>query len=110
MVSSTPRMQCEARGGSRKKWKLEHLPKGTSEVFTNHLVPLTKSLVGSLSPWEGLSKEHVQELVDKIYGSAQYTIQDAPTDPWGPLMSLVFKSPVRSSYLVANMVTETLTG
>ncbi|KIM49896.1 hypothetical protein M413DRAFT_43621, partial [Hebeloma cylindrosporum] len=87
VASSTPRTQREARGGSGKKWKLEHLPKGTSEVFTNQLVPLAKSLAGSLSPWEGLSREQVQELVDKIYGSAQYTVKDAPLDPWGPLLS-----------------------
>ena len=49
-----------------------------SNVFTNQLVPLTKSLAGSLSPWEGLSKEQVQKLVDKIFGPAQYTVQDAP--------------------------------
>ena len=84
-------MQREARGGSGKKWKLEHLPKGASEAFTNQLVPLVKSLAGSLSPWEGLSKEQVQELVDNlIYGSAQYTVQDAPIDPWGPLVSRTF--------------------
>ena len=63
---------------------------GTSDVFTNQLVPLAKSLTGSLSPWEGLSKEHVQGLVDKIYGSAQYIVQDAPMDPWGPLVSVLF--------------------
>jgi len=90
VVSSTPRTQCEARGGSGKKWKLKHLSQGTSEVFINQLVPLAKSLAGSLSPWEGLSKEHVQELVDKIYRSARYTIQDAPIDPWGPLVSHTF--------------------
>ena len=90
MVASTPRTQREARGGSGKKWKLEHLPKGTSDVFTNQLVPLAKSLAGSLSPWEGLSKDHVQGLVDKIYGSAQYIVQDAPMDPWGPLVSVLF--------------------
>ena len=90
MVSSTPCTQCEARGGGGKKWKLEHLPKGTSEVFTNQLVPLAKSLAGSLSPWEGLSRKQVQELVDKIYGSAQHTVQEAPTDPWGPLVSCTF--------------------
>ncbi|KAF8799804.1 hypothetical protein BYT27DRAFT_7221912 [Phlegmacium glaucopus] len=87
VVSSTPRTQREARGGSGKKWKLEHLPKGTSDVFTNQLVPLAKSLAGSLSPWEGLSKEQVQGLVDKIYGPAQHTVQDALIDPWGPLIS-----------------------
>ena len=75
---------------AEKKWKLEHLPKGTSNAFTNQLVPLAKSLAGSLSPWEGLSKEQVQKLVDKIYGSAQYTVQDAPMDPWGPLVSDMF--------------------
>jgi hypothetical protein len=90
VVSSTPRTQREARGGSGKKWKLEHLPKGTSEVFTNQLVPLAKSLAGSLSPWESLSKEQVQKLVDKIYGSAQFTLQDPPTDPWAPLVSRRF--------------------
>lgn len=92
MVKSTPhaRTQREARGGTGKKWKLEHLPLGTSDLFTNQLVPLAKSLAGSLSPWEGLSKEQVQKLVDNIYGSSQYTVQDAPTDPWGPLVSHVF--------------------
>ena len=90
MVASTPRTQREAHGGTGKKWKLEHLPKGTSEVFTNQLVPLTKSLAGSLSPWEGLSKEQVQKLVDKIYGSDQYTVQDVPIDPWAPLVSCTF--------------------
>jgi|SRR5882762_10381575 len=90
VVESTPRTQREARGGSGKKWKLEHHPKGTSEVFTNQLVPLAKSLAGSLSPWEGLSKEQVQKVVDKVYGSAQYTVQDAPIDPWAPLVSRTF--------------------
>ena len=80
-------MQHEARGGSGKKWKLEHLPKRTSDVFTNQLIPLAKSLAGSLSPWEGLSKEQVQKLVDNIFGSAKYTVQDAPIDPWGLLIS-----------------------
>jgi hypothetical protein len=89
-VSSTPRTQREARGGSGKKWKLEHLPEGTSDLFTNELVPLAKSLAGSLSPWEGLSKEQVQSIVDKIYGTAQYTVQDAPIDPWAPLVSHMF--------------------
>ena len=88
MVSSTPRTQCEAHGESGKKWKLEHLPKGSSDVFTKQLVPLAKSPAGSLSPWEGLLREQVQELVDKIYGSGEYTVQEAPVDPWGPLVSL----------------------
>ena len=78
MVSSTPRTQREACGGGGKKWKLGHLPKGTSEVFTNQLVPLAKSLAGSLSPWEGLSRKQVQELVDKIYGSAQHEVFTLP--------------------------------
>ncbi|KAF8808307.1 hypothetical protein BYT27DRAFT_7222942 [Phlegmacium glaucopus] len=86
-VSSAPRTQREARGGSGKKWRLEHLPKDTSEAFTNQLVPLAKSLAGSLSPWEGFSREQVQELVDKIYGPAQFTVQNAPIDPWAPLIS-----------------------
>ena len=63
---------------------------GTSDVFTNQLVPLAKSLAGSLSPWEGLSKEQVQKLVDKIYGPEEYTVQDAPMDLWGPLVSHLF--------------------
>jgi hypothetical protein len=86
MKTSIPRTQREARGGSGKKWKLEHLPKDTSDVFTSQLVPLAKSLAGSLSPWEGLSKDQIQELVDKIYGPAQYTVQDTPMDPWTPLV------------------------
>jgi hypothetical protein len=86
-MASTARTQREARGGSGKKWKLEHLPNGTSEVFTNQLVPLAKSLAGSLSPCESLSKEQVQKLMDKIYGSDQYTVQDAPVDLWSPLVS-----------------------
>jgi len=49
-----------------------------------------KSLAGSLSPWESLAKEQVQGLVDKIYRSAHHTIQDAPIDPWGLLVSHTF--------------------
>ncbi|KAF8810994.1 hypothetical protein BYT27DRAFT_7208870 [Phlegmacium glaucopus] len=104
-VSSAPRTQREARGGSGKKWRLEHLPKDTSEAFTNQLVPLAKSLAGSLSPWEGFSREQVQELVDKIYGPAQFTVQNAPIDPWAPLMSwiILMRDPnVQISYRLNN--------
>ena len=55
-------------------------------MFTSQLVPLAKSFAGSLSPWEGLSKDQVQELVDKIYKPAQYIVQDAPLDLWTPLV------------------------
>lgn len=55
-------------------------------MFTSQLVPLAKSFAGSVSPWEGLSKDQVQELVDKVYGPAQYVVQDAPLDPWTPLV------------------------
>ncbi|KAF8815367.1 hypothetical protein BYT27DRAFT_7249255 [Phlegmacium glaucopus] len=84
---SVPRTQREAWGGSGKKWRLEHRPKNTSDAFTNQLVPLAKSLAGSLSLWEGFSRKQVQELVDKVYGPAQYTIQNPPIDPWAPLIS-----------------------
>ena len=85
-MSSTPHMQHEACSGCGKKWKLEHLPKGTSDMFTNQRVPLAKSLC----LLEGLSREQVQELMDKIYGFAEYTAQEAPVDPWGPLVSHTF--------------------
>lgn len=90
MKPSVPRTQREARGGTGKKWKLEHLPTDTSEAFTSQLVPLAKSLAGSLSPWEGLSREQVQKLVDKIYGPGEYSVQDGPMDPWTPLVSHTF--------------------
>ncbi|KAF8803197.1 hypothetical protein BYT27DRAFT_7260232 [Phlegmacium glaucopus] len=76
------------RNSNWKGWgTIKTSPKGTSDVFTNQLVPLAKSLTGSLSLWEALSKEQVQGLVDTIYGSAQHTVQDALIDPWGPLIS-----------------------
>jgi hypothetical protein len=86
---SVPRTQQEARGGT-KKWKLENLPTGTSEAFTSQLVPLAKGLAGSLSPWKSLSREQIQKLVDNIYGSGEYSVQDGPMDPWTPLVSRIF--------------------
>ncbi|KAF8801772.1 hypothetical protein BYT27DRAFT_7226672 [Phlegmacium glaucopus] len=77
LVSSVPRMQREAQGGN---------------AFTKELVPLAKSLAGSLSPWEGFSREQVQELVDKIYGPAWYIVQNAPIDPWAPFISYRLKN------------------
>ena len=76
-------------------WKREKMEtwtpsKGDVRHITNQLVPLVKSLAGALSPWEGLSKEQVQELLDKIYGFEKYIVQDAPIDPWGPFVSHTF--------------------
>ncbi|KAJ6549175.1 hypothetical protein B0H10DRAFT_2243012 [Mycena sp. CBHHK59/15] len=52
-----------------KKWALAHLPAGTDSLFTNELVPLARELLGTLPPWSSLTADHVQGLVNRVYGT-----------------------------------------
>ncbi|KAJ6556914.1 hypothetical protein B0H10DRAFT_1967495 [Mycena sp. CBHHK59/15] len=52
-----------------KKWALAHLPAGTDSLFTNELVPLACELLGTLPPWSSLTADHVQGLVNRVYGT-----------------------------------------
>ncbi|KAG6852257.1 hypothetical protein C0991_001508, partial [Blastosporella zonata] len=73
----TPRTQRELRGGT-KKWTLSHLPNGTSDDFTNLLLPRVRRINGSLAPWSTLSTQQLQDIVDDVFGEgAQHVSDDA---------------------------------
>ncbi|KDR68743.1 hypothetical protein GALMADRAFT_1026983 [Galerina marginata CBS 339.88] len=80
MTQSTKRAQ---RGGATK-WKLDHLPSGTSAAFTESLAPLAKIKVGALDAWEGLSSDQIQHLVDTIFPEDGHIVED--NDVWGGLV------------------------
>ncbi|KAG6823564.1 hypothetical protein H0H92_009767, partial [Tricholoma furcatifolium] len=74
----------EIRGGT-KKWNLHHLPKGTSEAFTQKVVPRAKAKVGTLAPWANLTIEDIQAIVDMVYGSGVHVVEAG--DAWSDLIS-----------------------
>ncbi|KAF8338368.1 hypothetical protein F5887DRAFT_517186 [Amanita rubescens] len=55
-------------------WKLKHLPgnEATQKKFTDVLVPRARKLVGNLEPWETLKHNHIQPLLDEVYGIGVY--------------------------------------
>jgi hypothetical protein len=63
----------EAHGGSNK-WALKHLPTGTADCFTNDVVPLARQKAGTLDPWDNLSIQQVQDILDKVYGAKSYKV------------------------------------
>ncbi|KAJ7934802.1 hypothetical protein B0H13DRAFT_2305260 [Mycena leptocephala] len=73
----------EVRGGTAK-WDLKHLPPGTSEQFTDEVVPLARELVGRLRPWAKLSVPQVQGIVDRVFGKDEHIVTAD-----GPWMGLV---------------------
>lgn len=80
------KMLKEARGGN-DKWNLGHLPKDTSITFTKEVIPLARKKAGCLEPWDNLTVEHVQEIVNKVFGPGTYQV--AEDDAWYGLVSLV---------------------
>lgn len=92
MVQSTKRAQC----GGASKWTLNHLPSGTSALFTDSLVPLAKIKVGTLDAWDGLSPDQIQHIVDTIYPEEGHIVED--DDVWGGLVrAIVLFSSLHSS-------------
>ncbi|KAJ7194143.1 hypothetical protein GGX14DRAFT_576630 [Mycena pura] len=67
----------KAQRGDSRKWKLSHLPEGTAERFTNDVVPLMRERLGTLKPWEGLTVEQVQLIVDRVYGAGTHEVTAA---------------------------------
>jgi hypothetical protein len=68
-----------------KKWRLDHLPDGTSEIFTTTVVPMAKIKAGTISPWKSLSAAYIQEILDKVFGKNLYEVQEG--DVWCDLVS-----------------------
>ena len=79
----SPKTQREARGGD-KKWKLTHLPRGTQDLFTDHLVPYTRERAGCLGPWEPVTMPILQHLVDEVYGPGVHVVKEG--DVWSGLV------------------------
>ncbi|KAJ7029058.1 hypothetical protein C8F04DRAFT_1288987 [Mycena alexandri] len=65
-VPSKPLTKKEQRGNA-KKWNLSHLPPGTSDRFTNVVVPLARELCGTLQPWAPLTLLQMQGVVNRAF-------------------------------------------
>ena len=63
----------EAHGGSNK-WALRHLPAGTADRFSSEVVPLVCKKAGALDPWDNLTIQQVQDIIDKVYGVESYKV------------------------------------
>ncbi|KAJ6549570.1 hypothetical protein DFH09DRAFT_1086817 [Mycena vulgaris] len=70
--SKAPSRTAQRQGAA--KWTLKHLPSGTSDEFTNELVPLARDLAGTLPPWTGLTVKQIQGLADRVYGPGVHTV------------------------------------
>ena len=59
---------------------LGHLPDKKGPQFTELVAPLVRKKVGtSLNPWDNLKVEHVQEIVDHVFGQGKYgAVEDSP--------------------------------
>ena len=68
-----PKTLKEVRGGD-DKWALKHLPEEARIRYTNEVVPLARKKAGSLNPWDQLTAENLQTLIDKVFGKGQYRV------------------------------------
>ncbi|KAF8811356.1 hypothetical protein BYT27DRAFT_7253054 [Phlegmacium glaucopus] len=81
MVQSTKK----AQQGGAAKWKLTHLRLGTSDMFTNSLVPLVKMKAGTVEAWAGLTYKQIQSLVNKVFPEENHIIKN--DDVWRGLVA-----------------------
>lgn len=79
-----PKTLKEARGGD-DNWALKHLPEQARIPYTNIVVPLARKKAGSLDPWESLTVEHIQDIVDHVFGKQYKVTRDGV---WYGLVSL----------------------
>ncbi|KAJ7823137.1 hypothetical protein B0H14DRAFT_3470230 [Mycena olivaceomarginata] len=68
-----PPTRRDLRGGAAK-WKVVHLPPGTSTEFADEVVPLIHELVGTLKPWEKPVLSSIQDIVDRVFGKDKYLV------------------------------------
>jgi len=63
------------------KWQPRDLPVGADDdAMTKMVIPLAKIKAGTLGPWENLLTGQVQEIIDKVYGSGCFEVEDE--DVW----------------------------
>ncbi|KAJ6587717.1 hypothetical protein B0H10DRAFT_1961371 [Mycena sp. CBHHK59/15] len=72
VVAAPPRppTKKELRGDA-KKWTLEHLPCGTTSLFTSDVVPLAREVLAGLEPWAKLSVANIQDVVTRAFPRAK---------------------------------------
>lgn len=97
-VAVRPKTLKEARGG-HDKWVLGHLPQGTGITFTKEVIPLARKKAGCLDPWDNLTVQHVQEIVDKVFGSGKYEVTE--DDAW---YGLVCRYCIYYEFLMNHMI------
>ncbi|KAK2466528.1 hypothetical protein APHAL10511_001390 [Amanita phalloides] len=69
-----PKTLKEAHGGD-DKWVLKHLLDEAHVQYTNKVVPLVCKKAGSLNPWESFTVEHVQSVVNEVFGKGTYKVK-----------------------------------
>ncbi|KAJ7674001.1 hypothetical protein DFH06DRAFT_752525 [Mycena polygramma] len=90
ITAVAPKTTKKAVRNGHTKWTLKDLPVGTSERFTDEVVPLTKELVGGVDPWEGASIKQVQSVVDRVFGLDEHKkpmYKVAKDDAWVGLVN-----------------------
>jgi hypothetical protein len=65
-----------AKNGA-KKWKLNHLPDSpaSENPYSSRVVPLARKKTGTLEPWEMISVDDLQVIVDQVYPEKQYQVE-----------------------------------
>ncbi|KAF8332229.1 hypothetical protein F5887DRAFT_1080892 [Amanita rubescens] len=65
-----------AKNGA-KKWKLIHLPDSPESEYpySSHVVPLARKKTGTLEPWEMISVDDLQVIVDQVYPEKWYKVE-----------------------------------
>ncbi|KAF9553010.1 hypothetical protein CPC08DRAFT_767856 [Agrocybe pediades] len=83
--SAGERMTKKAQRGGKDKWTLDHLPPGTTDVFTDTLIPIARLKAGTQDPWIGLSVAQVQSMVGLIFEGESYKVNNG--DAWTDLVA-----------------------
>ncbi|KAF7293854.1 hypothetical protein HMN09_01181400 [Mycena chlorophos] len=65
----------KAQRGGRAKWDPDlDLPHGSQHLFKTAVTPLVRERAGALLPWVTPNVEHVQRVVDDVYGTKKFTV------------------------------------
>ena len=84
-----PKTLKEVCGGD-DKWALKHLPEEACARYTNEVVPLVRKKAGSLNPWETFTVEHVQSVINEVFGKGVYKVKSDGV--WYGLVSTVHRN------------------
>jgi len=55
-----------------EKWQEKHLPADAKTLFKDQVIPRLRQLLGALDPWANLTLDHVQKILDSVFGIDKY--------------------------------------